>query len=118
MFNKKTGISGLFGAAFIFLPMMAIANTGNTLLPAPLPSHTGSGASEVRRPFIEYHQPTRRGPAVTMISDRGPIQELTITCGGKRFGIVSYSKSEKLFCDPRLKCDRSFQIVYERTCGR
>ena len=114
--EKLTSIALL--ATIVFLqPASMLANPsdlpgGLHLSPTPLLE-----TSIIRSPYIEYHQPTRRGPAVIMISDHGPIAELTVTCRAGQFGIVSYSKIEKLFCDPHLRCDRNFDVVFQRTCN-
>lgn len=55
-------------------------------------------------------------PRIEAITDRGPILEMIVRC---RTGsaIISYSKLERLYCDPRLRCDANQDTVIRRTCG-
>lgn len=49
-------------------------------------------------------------------TDRGPIIELIVRCP-KGTAIISYSKMERLFCDPRLVCTADKEAVIRRSCG-
>ena len=63
--------------------------------------------------------PVFRRPAarIEAVIDRGPIQELIVKCGGGT-AILSYSKVEKLYCDPKLRCHRNLGVVVAQTCGK
>jgi len=52
---------------------------------------------------------------VEAITDRGPIVEMIIRCR-QGSAIISYSKVERLYCDPRLRCDADKNLVIRRTC--
>ena len=73
-------------------------------------SNSASGLTD----YPVFRRPNARIEAVI---DRGPIQELIVKCGSGT-AILSYSKVEKLFCDPKLACHRNLGVVVARTCGR
>lgn len=66
--------------------------------------------------FTTYTGPEFPDQRIEAITDRGPILEMIIRC---RTGtaIISYSKIDKLFCDPRLICSASKDNVINKTCG-
>ena len=68
------------------------------------------------RPFIRYLRPAIGEGAVMLVTDRGPIMEITITCGDRHDGIISYSKIERLYCDSHLSCGNSFNAAVTQTC--
>ena len=65
--------------------------------------------------FTIYSGPNSPDPRIEALIDRGPIVEMIVRC---RVGtaIITYSKMEGLFCDPRLRCDRDQNTVFTRTC--
>ena len=64
--------------------------------------------------YPAFIQPNARVEAVI---DRGPIRELIVKCGGGT-AILSYSKVERLYCDPHLKCHPDLGVVVARTRGK
>lgn len=63
-----------------------------------------------------YSGPNAPDARVEATTDRGPIIELIVRCP-KGTAIISYSKMERLFCDPRLVCNADKEAVIRRTCG-
>jgi hypothetical protein len=55
-------------------------------------------------------------PRVEATTDRGPIVEIIVRCASGT-AIISYSKVERLYCSPKLKCDGSIAVTISRTCG-
>lgn len=53
---------------------------------------------------------------VEAITDRGPILEMIVRCR-QGSAIISYSKMERLYCDPQLRCNADKDLVIRRTCG-
>jgi len=67
--------------------------------------------------FTIYPGPALEDAAqVEAITDRGPILELIVRCETGS-AIISYSKLEGLYCDPRLACEEDRDSVIRRTCG-
>lgn len=54
-------------------------------------------------------------PRIEAITERGPILELIVRCPVGT-AIISYSRVERLFCTPRLECDRDQDAVIARSC--
>ena len=67
-------------------------------------------------PFIEYPAFVLDHPKIEAVTDKGPILEMIVRC---RTGtaIISYSKIERVYCDPRLSCARDRNVVARRACG-
>ena len=63
-----------------------------------------------------YSGPNVADPRIEAATDRGPIIEFIVRCP-RGTAIISYSKMERLFCDPRLKCDEDKEVVMRRSCG-
>lgn len=55
-------------------------------------------------------------PRIEATTDRGPIVEMIVRCP-KGTAIISYSKVERLYCSPKLSCNRSLGTILTRTCG-
>jgi len=66
--------------------------------------------------FTIYTGPALPDQQIEAITDRGPILEMIVRCS-RGTAIISYSKLEKLYCDPRLICSASRESVIERACG-
>ncbi len=66
--------------------------------------------------FTVYSGPDSPDERIEAIIDRGPIQELIVRCQ-RGTAIISYSKMDRRYCDPRLACDTDKERVIERTCG-
>lgn len=52
---------------------------------------------------------------VEATTDRGPIVEIIIRCSTGS-AIISYSKIERVFCTPRLRCAKSLDETMAQTC--
>ena len=57
-----------------------------------------------------------RGARIEAMVDRGPIVELIIRCH-KGTAIVSFSKVDKRYCDPHLRCARRLKTIVRRSCN-
>lgn len=66
--------------------------------------------------FTIYEGPKASDGRVEAATDRGPIIELIVRCP-RGTAIITYSKMERLFCDPRLVCDPSRDVIVRRACG-
>ena len=75
---------------------------------------TGAGGAAGLTDYPAFVRPEARIEAVI---DRGPIQELIVKCGGGT-AILSFSKVERLYCDPKLRCHKNLGVVVARTCGK
>ncbi len=88
--------------------------------------HTTAAIAALAAGFVTYPSAGDRivtlpknaesGPRIEVTTDKGPILELVIRCR-RGTAIISYSKIERLFCSPRLKCARDLQEVAAQTCG-
>ncbi|CAN0447131.1 unnamed protein product [Phaeothamnion confervicola] len=63
-----------------------------------------------------YSGPNAPDPRIEASTDRGPIIEFIVRCPAGT-AIISYSKMEGLFCDPRLVCEKNKDVVIRRSCG-
>lgn len=59
----------------------------------------------------KIHRPAR----IEAFVDRGPILELTVNCS-RGTAILSYSKSERIFCNPVGTCSPHREAIIEQTC--
>lgn len=66
--------------------------------------------------FTLYTREPETLPRVEAYTDRGPIVEMIVHCQSGS-GIMTYSKLEKLYCGPRGRCDRDFDLVIASICG-
>ena len=66
--------------------------------------------------FTIYPGPALQDDRVEAVTDRGPILEMIIRCE-RGTAIISYSKLEGLYCDPRLACSPNRASVIRRSCG-
>ena len=66
--------------------------------------------------FTVYPPPTGTPPRVEAITDKGPILELIVRCP-QGSAIISYSKVERLFCGPRMKCGSNREAALKQACG-
>ncbi len=87
--------------------------TGGTVTPGTVITGTGTSAAGLTD-YPAFLRPTAK---VEAIVDRGLIQELIVKCGADGTAIISYSKVDRKFCTPQLKCDTSLRVVLARTCG-
>lgn len=55
------------------------------------------------------------GPVVETATDKGPFVELVIRCANG-VAIISYSKTDRLFCAPRHSCSRRLSEVVGKSC--
>ena len=55
-------------------------------------------------------------PRIEAATDKGPIVELIVRCP-RGTAIISYSKVERLYCSPRLACQKSLRAVVAESCG-
>lgn len=67
-------------------------------------------------PFIEYPAFLLERPQIEAVTDKGPILEMIVRCRAGT-AIISYSKIERVYCDPRLSCNRDRNLVARRACG-
>lgn len=64
----------------------------------------------IRPPAIE------RSPHVEAATDLGPIIEIIVRCPHGT-AILTYSKVDKRYCTPKLRCGRSLAAIVARSCG-
>ena len=67
-------------------------------------------------PFIEYPAFVLDRPQIEAVTDKGPILEMIVRCKTGT-AIISYSKIERVYCDPRLSCARDRNAIARRACG-
>ena len=67
--------------------------------------------------FTIYPGPNAEQDGIEAITDRGPIAELIVRCP-QGAAIITYSKLERRYCDPQLRCDDSREVVVSRACAR
>lgn len=65
--------------------------------------------------FSDYPAFVKRGVLVEAYTDLGPIIELIVRCPTGT-GIMSYSKSERLFCSSKFKCTVTLMSAVADTC--
>ena len=53
---------------------------------------------------------------VKVVRNLGLVAELAVTCGTSSI-YLSYSVTEKMFCDPKFRCSKSFLHVAGRYCS-
>ena len=53
---------------------------------------------------------------IEAVTDRGPILEIIVRCPTGT-AIMTYSKIEKVFCTPQIKCSVDRNAVIRRSCG-
>lgn len=78
--------------------------------------HITVAAALLASNFTVYPGPNYGQPGVEAITDRGPILEMIVRCPAGN-AIITYSKIEKLYCQPNLACSRSMKSVIKRSCG-
>lgn len=66
--------------------------------------------------FTIYPGPSTPDRRIEAITDHGPILELIVRCP-RGNAIISYSKSDRLYCGPRWTCDDSRDRVIREACG-
>ena len=66
--------------------------------------------------FTIYSGADSQDGRVEAVTDRGPILELIVRCRNGT-AIISYSKIERLYCDPRLSCSPSKDSIIRSACG-
>ncbi len=66
--------------------------------------------------FTIYEGPAAPDPRIEATTDRGPIVEMIVRCKPGT-AIISYSKMERLYCDPKLVCSPDKNVVIQRACG-
>jgi len=49
------------------------------------------------------------------ITDRGPILEIVLSCPAGT-AIITYSRVERLYCTPQLRCERDLEAVIAESC--
>ncbi len=65
--------------------------------------------------FTIYPGSNTRHAEVEAITDRGPILEMIVRCPSGT-AIITYSKMERLYCQPNLHCRRDMASVIRNTC--
>lgn len=65
--------------------------------------------------FTLFTGPNTPDPKIEALIDRGPIVEMIVRCPVGT-AIITYSKMERVFCDPRLRCGQDKNTVIARTC--
>ncbi len=73
------------------------------------------GAALAVATFTVYSGPKAADTRIEAVTDRGPILELIVRCP-QGTAIITYSKVERLYCDPRLVCDTTKEPVVTRSC--
>ena len=53
---------------------------------------------------------------IEAVTDRGPILEMIVRCPTGA-AIITYSKIEKVFCTPQIRCSADRNAVIRRSCG-
>ena len=66
--------------------------------------------------FTVYTGRNTAVPEIEAITDRGPILEMIVRCP-RGTAMITYSKLERLFCDPRLRCDQDRARIVRSACG-
>jgi len=66
--------------------------------------------------FIGYQAFTKAGGKVELYDDKGLVVEMVVNCGGGRFGIVTLSKVEQVFCGPDHRCVGNLDSAISRLC--
>ncbi len=66
--------------------------------------------------YSDYPVFAGRGGPVEAYTDKGPIVEMIVRCPGGT-GIMSYSKSERVYCSSKHRCMASLDAALEDTCG-
>jgi hypothetical protein len=59
--------------------------------------------------------PANAQPRIEATIDKGPIVEIIIRCRDGS-AIISYSKIERLYCSPRMRCVKSLEATVTETC--
>jgi hypothetical protein len=67
-------------------------------------------------PFVDYPAFILDRPRIEVVTDKGPILEMVVRCK-QGTAIISYSKIERVYCDPQLRCARDPKAVARRACG-
>lgn len=65
--------------------------------------------------FTIYPGPNYKPAEVEAITDRGPILEMIVRCPVGT-AIITYSKMEKLYCQPNLRCGSDIGAVIRKSC--
>lgn len=65
--------------------------------------------------FVDYPGFTNPGSAIESVMDRGPIVEIVVRCPAGT-GIMSYSKIDRQFCTPGLRCAPGLAPAVRRLC--
>ncbi len=66
--------------------------------------------------FTTYNFDRGPLPRIEAVTDRGPILELIVHCHSGT-AIITYSKIERLYCDPAGGCDADRRSVIARSCN-
>ncbi len=77
-----------------------------------------SGVSSATRhsEFTGYPAFAKRQTPVEVYHDKGLVVEMIVNCGGGRFGIITLSKVEGVFCGPDHRCVRNLNQAIGRLC--
>jgi hypothetical protein len=66
--------------------------------------------------FVGYPGLAKYAGQIDVYDDKGLVVELVVNCGRGRFGILTYSKSEQLYCGPDQRCLSSLGQAIGRLC--
>ena len=66
--------------------------------------------------YTDYPGALSRSSPVEAAIDRGTVVEMIVRCGDGA-GIMRFSKVERLFCDPKLRCHAKFAAAHRATCA-
>ncbi|MGF1651133.1 MAG: hypothetical protein ACFCUN_11860 [Hyphomicrobiaceae bacterium] len=65
--------------------------------------------------FTAYPGFNAKNATIEAYTDRGPIYEIIVRCPVGT-AIISYSKSERLYCGPTGRCRSSLQSTVQEAC--
>lgn len=65
--------------------------------------------------FTLYNPQSGPSPRIEAVTDKGTILELIVRCP-QGSAILSYSKIERIYCDPKLRCGPDLKTLIRRTC--
>ncbi|MFM1814618.1 MAG: hypothetical protein RLZ98_1313 [Pseudomonadota bacterium] len=74
-----------------------------------------SAAGEARPGFRTYPAFPNGGAVVEMVHDKGLMLELIVKCS-RGVAIVTFSKTEGLYCDPQHHCSSNLRGTIGRAC--
>lgn len=77
---------------------------------------TPVAAAVLASAFTVYLPPQSGTPRIEAITSRGVMLEMIVRCR-RGTAIISYSKVERLYCDPRHRCGPDRAAAMRRACS-